>query len=60
MYGYFGYLIGFLITILASYGSMSMFKNVQRMYILSNDVIIGFDGEYSDFAYIVEELEKSL
>ena len=45
---------------LASYGSMSMFKNVQRMYILSNDVIIGFDGEYSDFAYIVEELEKSL
>ena len=24
------------------------------------DVIIGFDGEYSDFAYIVEELEKSL
>lgn len=39
---------------------MSMFKNVQRMYILSNDVIIGFDGEYSDFAYIVEELEKSL
>lgn len=45
---------------LASYGSMSMFKQVQRMRMLSNNVIIGFDGEYSDFTYIVEELEKML
>lgn len=44
----------------ASYGSMSMFKQVQRMHILRNNVIIGFDGEYSDFTYIIEELEKML
>lgn len=37
-----------------------MFKNAQRMHILSNNVILGFDGEYSDFMYIVEELEKML
>ena len=49
-----------LVVVLASYGSMSMFKNVQRMYVLKNNVIIGFDGEYSDFAHIVEELEKIL
>lgn len=39
---------------------MSMFKQVQRMHILSNNVIIAFDGEYSDFSNIVEELEKML
>lgn len=49
-----------LVVVLASYGSMSMFKNVQRMYVLKNNVIIGFDGEYSDFSHIVEELEKIL
>ena len=45
---------------LVSYGAMAMFKQIQRMRILSNNVIIGFDGEYSDFTYIVEELEKML
>lgn len=30
------------------------------MHILRNNVIIGFDGEYSDFTYIIEELEKML
>lgn len=48
------------VVVLASYGSMSMFKSVQRMYVLKNNVIIGFDGEYSDFSHIVEELEKIL
>ena len=37
-----------------------MFKQVQRMHALSKNVIIAFDGEYSDFTHIVEELEKML
>lgn len=39
---------------------MAMFKNVQKMHVLRNNVIIGFDGEYSDFTYICEELDRSL
>ena len=39
---------------------MEMFKKVQRMHILRNNTIIAFDGEYSDFSYIVEELETML
>ena len=35
-----------------------MFKQVQKMHILKNDTIIAFDGEYSDFTYICNELDS--
>lgn len=37
-----------------------MFKRVQKMHILRNNVIIAFDGEYSDFTCICEELDRIL
>ena len=58
MYGYSWYEFLGQIQEPASYGSMSMFKQVQRMYALRNNVILGFDGEYSDFTYITKELDK--
>ena len=37
-----------------------MYKQIQKMYILKNNTIIAFDGEYSDFQTICSELDNMM
>ena len=44
---------------LGSYGSLAMFKSLQRIVGVNNQTIIGAGGEFSDFQY-VQKLLKDL
>ncbi|EFC45767.1 proteasome subunit beta [Naegleria gruberi] len=43
---------------LGSYGSLARFRSVERLRKVGNNTLIGASGEYSDFQYIVDLLEK--
>jgi 20S proteasome subunit beta 7 len=43
---------------LASFGSMSRYKDVRRMAQLGDATLIGSSGEYSDFQNIVKTLRE--
>jgi 20S proteasome subunit beta 7 len=43
---------------LGSYGSLAMFKSISRMHAMNSQILIGASGEYSDFQYIVKNLEQ--
>lgn len=43
---------------LGSYGSVAMFKKVQRIRTVNQYTILGAGGEYSDLQYIMKLLEQ--
>lgn len=43
---------------LGSYGSMGMFKHLQRMHAVNEHTLLGGSGEYSDLQYILKMLEQ--
>jgi len=43
---------------LGSYGSLSMFKHIERIKSVNSQTIIGASGEYSDFQYIEKILNQ--
>ena len=45
---------------LASYGSMSMHKDVQKLHTFSNGAMIAVSGEFSDYQEIIQELEAMI
>jgi len=42
---------------LTSYGSLARFRSTERLVKLTDNIIIGATGEYSDFQYLVQVLE---
>lgn len=43
---------------LASYGSLARFKDVQRLHPVGNNTVIGAGGDMSDFQYVQTILDK--
>ena len=43
---------------LGSYGSLTRFTDLERLYKTGDNTIVGAGGEYSDFQYIKELLEE--
>lgn len=43
---------------LGSYGSLTRFTDLERLYKTGENTIVGAGGEYSDFQYIKELLEE--
>lgn len=43
---------------LGSYGSMARYRDLRRMVQVTDELVIGAGGEYSDFQAIIEMLEE--
>jgi 20S proteasome subunit beta 7 len=43
---------------LASYGSLARFKDIERLYAVGNNTVIGAGGDMSDFQYLKNQLEE--
>ena len=42
---------------IASYGSLSRFRDLRRLQPIGNHTIVGASGEYSDFQYLLTKLD---
>lgn len=42
---------------LASYGSLARFRDLRRIRTVGKNSIVGASGEYSDFQYIMHDLD---
>lgn len=43
--------------LLASYGSMARFRNIQRLHAIGSHTIVGMSGELSDSQTLLHDLE---
>lgn len=43
--------------LLASYGSMARFRNIQRLHAIGTHTIVGMSGELSDAQTLLHDLE---
>jgi 20S proteasome subunit beta 7 len=43
--------------LVASYGSLARFRDLRRMHEIGKYTIVGASGEYSDYQFILHDLE---